>query len=1099
MAEALTYGVLGPLEVIAENGRRVDLGRPKQRTLLAVLLIEANHVVPLDRLIGLLWPDEKPSDAVGSVHGYISNLRHVLEPGHRPRVAHGVITTQAPGYVLAVSAGALDSNRFEALLADGHRLATEHRNGAAADCLDTALDLWRGPAFAEFALQPFMLGEATRLEELRLVAIEARTGVDLAIGRTGEAVAHLEHLVVLHPLRERLRALLALALYRSGRQADALRSLQALRTVLRDEVGIDPGPALQALEADILAQSPSLQLRDMPPLTESTPVPAREPPARRGARVESWNTGGIVDRDAEVAVLDDAVAAAGRGHGVLALVSGEPGIGTTRLAEEMAARAGRLDALVLWGRCYDGSGAPAFWPWTQVVKALVAAVDEGELRDAFALGAAAVASVFPELQGVVGESGPPDIQDPETVRFRAYQALVAAFRRVGERRPLLVILEDLHWGDAASFDLLQFLAGSLDSMPLVVLATYRRSEATVAGHPFAATLAALARRRALDVGPLRGLSTEGVAALMEAELGIPSDPEQAATVHARTDGNPFFIVELIRLMRTRAPPAHRTDDGADDVPTRVRDVVRGRLARLPEGTNAVLELASVIGREFELDVLETASGLDLEDILRLLDAALVSGLVSESTEGNGRYRFSHALVQEVLYRELHGHRRARLHLRVAEAMEALPSQDEARVSRLAHHFACAATSETAAKAVAYAVQAADIANRRYAYERAFAHLRDALDLVQDAPPGRDRDGAELGVQLRLAGWTATSEGWIAPGAAAAWARARQLARTLGDVPQLLGPLWGQWVVAVMGGRAADAAAVAGELVELGERTGDLPLRMAGACTASWGGIQRGDLRAGLELADLTAELAGGMDDAWLTETFHLHIGAHCLATSSWPAYLLGDEADATARAEEGLGMAYRIKHPYTLASALVCMAVLHVLRRDLDGARRLSQEAIEVSTTHGIRPYVEFGRAVRGWTAVIAGDVRTGLAELEDAVTAIEQAGWALLRPLVLGLMAEARWSAGRAVDALATLDRALDAADVYDDRYYEPELHRLRGDLLAACWPERRAEAESALRTAARLAEQQHADTIGRRVAASLSGLGAVTAPARTTERQGD
>lgn len=234
----MEFRILGPLEVVAE-GRAVSLGGTRQRALLAVLLTRANQVVSTERLIDELWGERPPKEARNTVQFYVSQLRKVLGADR--------IETRAPGYAIRIERDELDLHRFERLVAEGGPALTE------------ALSLWRGPALADFAYEPFAQAEIARLEELRLAALEQRLEADLALGRHGELVGELEALVAEHPLRERLRGQLMLALYRSGRQAEALDVYRETRRVLVDELGIEPSPTLQELERSILRHDPGLQ------------------------------------------------------------------------------------------------------------------------------------------------------------------------------------------------------------------------------------------------------------------------------------------------------------------------------------------------------------------------------------------------------------------------------------------------------------------------------------------------------------------------------------------------------------------------------------------------------------------------------------------------------------------------------------------------------------------------------------------------------------------------------------------------------------------------------------------------------------------------
>ena len=262
----MEFGILGPLEA-RDDGTMLALGAPKQRAVLAFLLLHANQVVATDRLIDQLWGDEAPETVKVILQGYISSLRKAL--------GAGMIVTRAPGYAIQVEAELLDLHRFESLLARARAAAEATDFGAAAAGFREALELWRGPALVDFAYEPFAQAPILRLEELRLTALEDRIEADLALGRHAPLVAELEALVAEHPLRERLRGQLILALYRSARQAEALGAYQQARRVLVDELGIEPTQALQDLERSILRQDPALDLLSKAP--GSAPAEAAPP------------------------------------------------------------------------------------------------------------------------------------------------------------------------------------------------------------------------------------------------------------------------------------------------------------------------------------------------------------------------------------------------------------------------------------------------------------------------------------------------------------------------------------------------------------------------------------------------------------------------------------------------------------------------------------------------------------------------------------------------------------------------------------------------------------------------------------------------------
>ena len=245
----MEFRILGPLEVAGDDGRPIDLGRPKQRAVLGLLLLHAGRVVSLEHLIDELWGEEPPAQAIASLQAYVSHLRRVLAT---PRV----LISQAPGYRLAVGPDDLDAARFETLAAQGRRLLEVDEPARADETLARALALWRGDVLAD--LPEIARGERARLEELRLGALEDRIAAGLALGRHAAAVAELDRLVANHPYRESLHGLRMLALYRSGRQAEALRGYRETRDLLGDELGIDPSPELELLHQRILGHAPEL-------------------------------------------------------------------------------------------------------------------------------------------------------------------------------------------------------------------------------------------------------------------------------------------------------------------------------------------------------------------------------------------------------------------------------------------------------------------------------------------------------------------------------------------------------------------------------------------------------------------------------------------------------------------------------------------------------------------------------------------------------------------------------------------------------------------------------------------------------------------------
>ncbi|WP_043848963.1 BTAD domain-containing putative transcriptional regulator [Amycolatopsis keratiniphila] len=542
----MRFGVLGPL--VAEDGRgEVGLKGPRHRAVLARLLIARGRVVPVERLVDDLW-ERPPDGAVGAVQTFVGALRRALEPDRAPREPARLLVTVARGY--ALRADSVDAWDFEAAVATARELLDARRADAALSQVDTALALWRGPAYAEFAGEGWALGEVSRLTELRLLAGELRAEALLALGRAAEVVPELEPRVREFPLRENGSRLLALALYRSGRQGDALSVLRATRERLADELGIDPGAGLRDLEADILAQAPRLE--------PSVPgIPERP----------------LIGRDAELARLEEASSASR-----LVLVSGEAGVGKTALAEAFSARLAARGWTTAWGSNPDDEGSPPAYAWTRILATLA---DAG-------YGAPPTAE--------------PAAEDPLAARWRWHRA-VASY--LSGAAPLLLVLDDLHWAGEETLALL----ASVLSEPVLIVATYRGTDPPARLTDF---LGRAARHEPARIY-LGGLPETEIAALVRATTGEDIEPETAVALHRRSGGNAFFVRELARLLADEGPAAlaavppgvrdvvrHRVDA----LPDEVRRVVR-RAAVL--GTDVDLDVLEALAGETALDAVEVAA------------------------------------------------------------------------------------------------------------------------------------------------------------------------------------------------------------------------------------------------------------------------------------------------------------------------------------------------------------------------------------------------------------------------------------------------------------------------------------------------------------
>jgi DNA-binding SARP family transcriptional activator len=588
----MEFLILGPLEAI-DGGRKLPLGGAKQRALLAQLLLHANEVVSSDRLIDQLWGEAGSTDGAKSLSVAMARLRKALAAGQSSGEGDGVLITRPPGYELRLARGQLDLHRFERLVADA-RAAAEP--AAAAAKLRDALGLWRGPPLADLAYESFCQAEIARLDELRLAALEDRLRADLELGRHADLVGELESLVAEHPLRERLRELLMLALYRSGRQAEALDAYQAARATLTVELGIEPGRELRELQRAVLSQDPALDLK---------------PPA---AVADEPSRGVFVGRRRELAQLTQALEDALAGQGRLVLLTGEPGIGKSRLADELAAKARQRGATVLAGRCWEAGGAPAYWPWTQSLRAYVRDSHAAALGVQLGAGAPDLAQIVPELRQRFPDLPPPPPLEPGGARFRLFVATAEFLRTAAQHRPIVLVLDDLQGADPPSLLLLRFLARELGSARLLLLGTYRSVDPQP-GQPLTEMLDEVAREPVTRHLSLRGLSESEVGEYLRLTASEMASPQIVAALYGRTEGNPLFVGEIVRLLSVEGAVSEGLDESRLTIPRSVRGVIARRLTHLSPESNRVLLLASVLGREFAVEVLARLEGVSDDDLL----------------------------------------------------------------------------------------------------------------------------------------------------------------------------------------------------------------------------------------------------------------------------------------------------------------------------------------------------------------------------------------------------------------------------------------------------------------------------------------------------
>lgn len=689
------YRLLGPLQV-SRDGAVVDIGGPKQRAVLAVLLLARGGVVSVDRLIDALWGQDVPPSAMSSLQAYVSNLRRAL----RDDAGVPPIVRRAPGYYLDIGSATVDTAQFAAGGAAATAAVAEQRWDDAVVAADAALALWRGPLVQDLRDQPWVATESVHIDELRSECLDARITALLALGRVSSALADIQQMRAVDPYRDRGCWLQMVALYRSGRTADALQAYATHQRLLDTELGLEPGGELQQLQTAVLRQSPELAAWPRSPgWTGAQAVRTPAPLAPTGPAPQDHL---LVGRSRETETITRLLADAANGATRWLVLSGPPGIGKTRLAEEAVSRARAAGGTAVWVGCPDERGTPPWWPMRQLVRALGADGDE-------------VLAV-------------PAHADPDTARFLVYERV----QRLLESATglLAVVIDDVQWADTASAACLAYIAGALRDRPLAMILTVRDGE-----HP-------------PEVLRLLGTASRGpanrhieVPALAPADVVIlanqVADDEvteaEAHTLADRTGGNPFFVSEYARL-----PRAERV---GGEIPIAVKSVLDRRLGVLEPVVLQVLRAAAVIGDAIDRDglpVLAAATRLDLDTLADYLDEAADERIVVAAPTGDG-YVFAHGLLRAQLMAGMPALRRQRLHARVAEVLRDAGSDDA--VTRRAGHLVAALPLVDPQDVVDACRVAAERATASWSSDIAARWWQAALD-AYDRLPAVQRSDAE---------------------------------------------------------------------------------------------------------------------------------------------------------------------------------------------------------------------------------------------------------------------------------------------------------------------------------------------------------------------
>lgn len=803
-----------------------------------------------------------------------------------------------------------------------------------------------------------------------------------------------------------------------------------------------------------------------------------------------------VGRAEELSELFDAFETTVSGRGLLVCVAGEPGIGKTTLIEDFLYRltVTRSDTQSARGRCSERlAGTEAFLPFVEALDSLLHSDASGTAAQVMRLVAPTWYSrLVPSEDTAAGEThgGAED---------RMKRELGAFLQERARSGPLVILLEDVHWADASTIDVINYLANRIEGMPILLLATYRPTELQLAKHPFLPIKLDLQGRGFCREIHLSFLSPDDVSQYVTLEFPENDFPPSfAALIHAKTEGNPLFMVDLLSDLRRRGIISNEggrwrlaqvMTSIERELPESIRSVIRRKIDSVNEEDRKLLIVAGVQGYEFDSAVVASALGVDVAETEDRFDAleriyAFVRFEGEKALPKGGitaRYRFVHVLYQNELYSSLRATRRASLSAVVAKALLALYSgQISAIASRLAFLFETARDYRLAAE---YCLVAAKQAVHLFANQEAAALARHGLDLLRTLPDGRDRQQRELQLQTALAIPLTALRGFADAELAQVYTRASELCRLLGEKLELFPVILGLYKFYFVRGEPNSALDLGQQLLGIAQREDNAALLLESRRAIGLPLFFLGQFASACEHFDNALALYDPQKHRSHIMLYGAEPGLACYLWRSLPLWFIGSPDQARASIEQALALAAEIKHPFSQAYAHVVASWLYQYRREPSAVRSQAEAAIAMSTEHGFAQWLAVGRMLRGWSMVSSDDVRGGVEELRAGRDAFCATGAKLNLPHFLALLAEALGRAGQVEEALSVIDEARSVSSQHGDRCYEAELNRIEGELLLqqGCVE---AKAEEAFQQAIETARMQGAKSLELRALTSLARL---------------
>jgi DNA-binding SARP family transcriptional activator len=992
--------------------------------LFGILVTHRQRTVSSDELIEWLWPNLNVESARNSLWVAVSHLRRVLEPGKAGRGASAFVLTEPPGYRFdPTECCEIDVDIFLDSIRAAQACQRRDEWTAAIDAYLAAQALYRGDYLAQDPYEDWAMPTRERLRETFLEMQTALAACYLALGRYREAVAHAR-LVLRHEIcRESAWRLLMEAHYRQGEPDQALRAFERCRAILAGELGVDPLPETIALHQRILRTPLPLPRSPTPPLPRALSL--RLPFV---GREREWTLlSSLLQR-----TLAGQISAEPGEHSRVVFLSGEPGIGKTRLLEELASLATARGARVLMGCCYELEQNMAYAPLVDALRPLltIALAAQPPCPPA---QLAAVAELLPELRQAWPDLPPYQPLPPDAERTRLLTSLAQVIRLCTQGEPLVLLLDDLHWADPSSLQLVHYLARQNQDQPLLLVGAYRSTD-LARDHPLSALRQRLARQNRLVELPLAAFREDEVILLLRILGSGDAGDTLARRLHRKTEGHPFFLAEMLRILAQEGLDLAAVVEGSglDErwlLPPGVRAAALGRLDRLTADDRALLDHASIIGREFALSLLARFLDRPERTLAEQAERLCARGFLRPRQPDRSldlardRYEFGHDLMRRAAYEALSEPRRRLLHRHLADTLLTLG----AAAGTVAAHYA---TSDRPWLALQPALDAAEGAARVTAYDEALAWCQQAMDIAE-AYPQAVPTGFRTRLQLQ---WRTL---WYYRGdlerTLAADRAALAAARSEGDPAARLQALWhlahDETQVAAAGpsGLQAEALALARDL-------GD-PAALARSLARQ--GSDSGFLatpaerESALQTLDQAVHLARQVGDPALL---------HHVLCELWG---VGRLPQARAALEEALALIRRLGDRREEVGTLAKLADLLARQGDFPAAMEYACQGLALSEQVDSPAYGAWNRRALGQALAALGQWDKGLAHLHRAAQTFEALAWRTMLAGSLLRLGLAQQLAGDGAGATAALERVLalsrETHEVYESAYALAALGELR------------------------------------------------------------